>query len=57
MTSNQETIVLNALDQEDKLTGNEWDFINRLADNDGGWPLSDKQRKWLLDIGEKLDDL
>lgn len=54
----QRKFVLDALDQEDKLTEWESQFINDLAERDEKWPdreLSDRQNEILNRIQRKLD--
>ncbi len=58
MNKVQRRFVLDAMDQEDKLTSWEWDFINGLADRDETFPdkdLSEKQNAILNRIQGKLD--
>ena len=43
-----------ALDNEDKLTSWEWDFINDLADKGDDFELSEKQNQILNRIQKKL---
>lgn len=51
----QNKIILRALNNEDKLTEWESDFINNLADKEEGYKLSDKQASILNRIQQKLD--
>jgi hypothetical protein len=58
MNKIQRRFVLDALDQEHKLSERESEFINDLAERDEKWPdrnLSDKQNEWLNRISQKLD--
>ena len=45
--------VLGALEDEEKLTSWEWDFINSLADKDEDYKLSERQNSILNRIAEK----
>ena len=47
--------IKDALEQEHKLTSWESDYINDLAEKDGGYELSDKQNSILNRIQGKLD--
>lgn len=58
MNKIQRRFVLDALDQEHKLTERESEFINDLAERDEKWPdsnLTEKQNEWLNRISQKLD--
>lgn len=46
---------MDALDQEEKLTSWESDFINSLAERDDDYELSQKQNEILNRIQKKLD--
>lgn len=57
MNKIQRKFVLDAIEQEHKLTERESEFINDLAERDEKWPdrnLSDKQNEWLNRISQKL---
>lgn len=54
----QRKFIIDALDQEDKLTEWESQFINDLAERDEKWPdreLSDRQNEILNRIQRKID--
>lgn len=55
MNGFQKSIVLSALDQEDKLTDWEVDFINDLAEKPDDYALSKKQNSIINRISQKLD--
>ena len=50
----QERFILDALDQPEKLTEWEYDFINNLAEKDKDYELSEKQNAILNRIQRKL---
>lgn len=47
--------IKDALDQPDKLSEWEWEFINNIADNEEDYQLSEKQNAILNRIQRKLD--
>ena len=51
----QQKIINQALEEDDKLTDWEYDFINTLADRDDSYTLSDKENEILNRIHGKLD--
>lgn len=50
----QEKFILDALDQPEKLTEWEYDFINSLAEKENDYELSEKQNSILNRIQRKL---
>jgi len=50
----QKKRILEALDNEDKLTEWEWDFVNSLADHEDDYELSEKQNGILNKISQKM---
>ena len=55
MNGFQKSIVLSALDQEDKLTDWKVDFISYIADMSDDYDLSEKQNSIINRISQKLD--
>ena len=51
----QQRFILDALEQDDKLSEWEFDFINSLADRPEEYQLSEKQNEILNRIQRKLD--
>ena len=55
MNTFQQKLICDALDQPEKLTYRERDFVNSLADLPEDKELSEKQNSTLNRIGSKLD--
>ena len=61
MNSLQKKIIVKALDNEDNITQDDFDFVSSLADKDEEaakagreYKLSKAQNKWLMDIWQKI---
>lgn len=55
MNGFQKSVVISALDQDDKLSDWDTDFINDMAERPDDFELSEKQNHQLNRIAQKLD--